>query len=182
MNNFDGNLDKAVENYEKGFDKVFEKTTRGLSRLYIGCFTIFANLFFAAFCLWGVYAASQSLQWEVNGEAAPATVVELKESNDAKLGLRYTSVVKYEVDGQTYSAEVGEPSIPAEYEVGETLTVRYQRNDPQTVEIDSWGERWLFPLIIIPSMTLTALFLNIAAFKGWRRGEVPDVMMDNPHR
>jgi hypothetical protein len=182
MGNFEENLDKAVENYEKGFekvDKVLEKANRGLSRLYIGCVAIFGNLFLGAFCLWGAYAASQAFQWEINGETAPATVVELKESNDSKLGRRYTSIVEYEVNGQTYSAEVGEPSIPASYEVGETVTVRYQRDDPQTIEIDSWSERWVFPLIIIPSMILVAVILNFVAYKGWRRGEIPDEMMDD---
>jgi len=178
--NLDENLDKAVENYEKGFekvDKVLEKANRGLSRLYIGCVAILGNLFLGAFCLWGAYAALQGFQWEINGETAPATVVELKESNDAELGRRYTSIVEYEVNGQTYSAEVGEPSIPAEYEVGETLTVLYKRDDPQVVEIDSWSERWVFPLIIIPSMILVAVILNFVAYRGWRRGEIPEQMM-----
>jgi hypothetical protein len=180
MGNFEENLDKAVENYEKGFekvDKVLEKANRGLSRLYIGCVTIIANLFLGAFCLWGAYAASTAIQWELNGETTPATVIELKESNDAELGRRYTSIVEYAVDGQTYSAEVGEPSIPAKYDVGETVTVRYQRDEPQTVEIDSWSERWIFPLIIIPSMILAALLVNIVAYRGWRRGEIPDEML-----
>jgi hypothetical protein len=182
MSDFDKNLDKAVENYEKGFekvDKVLEKADRGLSRLYIGCVAVFGNLFLGAFCLWGAYAAYAALQWELNGEAAPATVIELKETNDEELGRRYTSIVEYEVNGQTYSAEVGEPSIPAEYQAGETLTVRYQSDDPQIVEIDSWSDRWVFPLILIPSMILAAVILNLVAYRGWRRGEIPDEMMDD---
>lgn len=180
MNNFDENLDKAVANYEKGsekVDKVLEKANRGLNRLYIGCFTILGNLFLGAFCLWGAYAASTAIRWELNGETIPAIVVELKESNDTELGRRYTSVVEYEVDGQTYSVEVGEPSIPAAYEVGETVTVRYRRDDPQVVEVDSWIERWMFPLIIIPSMILVAVILNFVAYRGWRRGEIPHEML-----
>jgi uncharacterized protein DUF3592 len=180
MDNFEKNLDKAVDNYEKGFekvDKVLEKANRGINRLYIGCVAILGNLFLGAFCLWGIYGASTAIQWELNGEAAPATVIELKESNDEKLGRRYTSIVEYEVNGQTYSAEVGEPSIPAEHQVGETLTVRYRRDDPRVVTVDSWGERWALPLILIPSMTLAALLLNFVAYKGWRRGEIPDEMM-----
>src|SRR5688572_25908563 len=100
--NLDEHLDKAVEDYEKGFekvDKVLGKANRGLSRLYIGCVAILGNLFLGAFCLWGAYDASQALQWELNGETTPATVVELKESNDAVLGRRYTSIVEYEANG-----------------------------------------------------------------------------------
>ena len=91
-----------MDNYEKNVDKVVntvEKVGGIANRLYIGCFTIIANLFFMAFCLWGVYAGYTSWQLQTNGKTTTGTVVELKEQSDADGGCcTYVPVVEYSVD------------------------------------------------------------------------------------
>jgi hypothetical protein len=173
----DEQMDRLAKNYEKNFDKAFsavEKGANALDKVQQGCWLVGINLFLCAFFGWGVFAALNAIRVE-GQETTSATVVELNESNDPELGRRYTSEVEYEVDGRTYSDEVGEPSIPAEYEVGETLTVRYSPNAPGAAEADSFIDRWLFPVIIIPAMLITAAILNFLAIRAWRRGEDLDL-------
>ncbi len=176
---FEENLDKAVESYEKGFDKVANKAEkamgavqRGANRLYIGCATIFANLFFAAFCLWGVYAASVSLKLQTEGEITTGTVTRLEESKTSEgYCCVYSPVVEFEVNGQTYSFENNNASNSPDYEIGSQVKVRYDPADPNTAQINEFSDRWLFPIIIIPAMTFAALFFNFFMIRAWRRGE-----------
>ena len=71
-----------MEQYEKNVDKIanraantVEKVGNGLNKLYIGCSIIFANLFFAAFCLWGVYALYTAYKLDTGGEVTNGTVI-----------------------------------------------------------------------------------------------------------
>ena len=159
MNNFDENLDKAVESYEKNFDKVantVDKVATGVNRLRIGCITLFVNLFFAAFCLWGAYAASVSWKLQTAGEVTTGTV---------------TRLVEFQANGQTYSFENGNASDSVDYTVGSDVNVRYDPANPNTAQIDNVVERWLFPILIIPSMIFAALITNFFSFRAWRRGD-----------
>ncbi|GEM_PF-443592 len=176
---FEENLDKAVDNYEKNFDKVANKAGkvvdavgRGANKLYIGCATIFANLFFAAFCLWGAYAATVSWRLESAGEITTGYVTRLEESKTSEgYCCVYTPVVEFDVNGQTYSFESENASNQADYEIGSQVKVRYDPADPNTAQINKFSERWLFPIIIIPAMIFAALFLNFFMIRAWRRGE-----------
>ena len=57
------------------------------------------------------------------------------------------------------------------YQVGEQVNVRYDPLNPNTAQIDSFFERWIFPIIIIPTMILAAAILNFFMIRAWRRGE-----------
>ena len=91
-----------MDAYEKSVDKAVdavEKIGRGANRLYIGCATIFANLFFAGFCLWGVYAGYISWKLENEGETITGRVVRLEESDSIRapsqlIGRRVTNEVQ----------------------------------------------------------------------------------------
>jgi hypothetical protein len=171
--NTDEKFDRLSDEYGKKIGKAVDTIEKGanvISKVQQGCWLVGINLFLCAFFGWGVFAALNAFRVE-GQDTASATVVELNESNDPELGRRYTSVVEYEVNGRTYSDEVGEPSIPAEYEVGETVTVRYSPDAPGAAEVDSLIDRWLFPVIIIPAMLITAAILNFLAIRAWRRGE-----------
>jgi len=178
-NNFEDNLDKAVENYEKNVGKAADKAGKvidvvgkGANRLYIGCITIFANLFFAAFCLWGAYAASVSWRLQSSGEITTGVVARLEESEtDEGYCCVYTPVVEFEADGQTYSFEDDNASDSSDYEIGNEVQVRYDPADPNTAQINTFADRWLFPIIIIPSMIFAALLVNFFMIRAWRRGE-----------
>ena len=168
-------MDNFEKNYERTVDKAAnaaEKVATFASRAQIGCWTIFFNLFFAGFCLWGVYAAYTGWQLQTKGETTTGTVVRMEESSSTEGGCCvYSPVIEFDVNGQTYSFEGDTASYPPEYEVGEVVDVRFDPLDPNTAQIDSYFERWAFPICIIPAMTIAALVLNFFMFRAWRRGE-----------
>ena len=177
--NFEDKLDKVVNNYEKGLEKLapkfgnaVEKVGTGLNRLYIGCTTIFANLFFAAFCLWGSYAATISWRLETSGEITTGRVTRLEESETSEgYCCVYSPVVEFQVNGVTYSFENDTASSSPDYEIGSEVRILYDPADPNTAQINTFSARWLFPIIIIPAMILGALILNIFMIRAWWRGE-----------
>jgi hypothetical protein len=164
-----------VDNYEKNVDKAVnavDKVGKAANRLYNGCIIIFANLFFAAFCLWGMYAAYTSWQLQTNGETTTGIVVELKEQSDADGGCcTYVPVVEYSVNEQTYSMEGDTASDPPQYEVGEEVPILYDPSDPNKAQINKLLERWLFPIIIIPAMLLAALVVNFFMIRAFQRND-----------
>ena len=164
-----------MESYERNVDKALntvEKVAGVANRAYIGCAIVLANLFFAGFCLWGAYAAYISWQLEQNGETTHGTVVRLEESDSSEGGCCvYSPVIEFDRNGQTYSFEGENASDPPAYEVGEEVSVLYDPADPDTAQINKWSERWLFPLIIIPAMIITALILNFFLIRAFWRNE-----------
>jgi hypothetical protein len=153
-----------------------EKTTsgleRGVNRLQVGCIFILSNLFFGAFCLWGVYAAYIGWQLQTKGETTSGTVVRMEESNSAEGGCCvYSPVVEFRADGMTYSFEGDHASDPPAYRVGQEVGVRYDPANPGTAQIDSFIDRWLFPIIIIPSMLFAALLIDFFLVRAMIRGE-----------
>jgi hypothetical protein len=168
-----------MDNYEKNVDKAInavEKAGGVVNRLQIGCWIIFANLFFAGFCLWGAYAGYTSWQLEQNGETGTGIVTGLEESDSADGGCCvYSPVIEFNVDGQTYSFDGENASYPPAYEVGEEVSVLYDPADPNTAQINKWTERWLFPIIIIPAMIFTALLVNFFLIRAfWRNEEIEE--------
>ena len=170
MDNFEKNYERTVDKAVNAVDKV----GRTANRLQIGCITIFANLFFAGFCLWGVYAGYISWKLDNEGETTTGRVVRLEESNSSEGGCCvYSPVVEFDVNGQTYSFESDNASDPPAYDVGEAVNVIYHPSDPNTAQINKWSERWLFPIIIIPAMIITALILNFFMIRSfWRNDPV----------
>jgi hypothetical protein len=168
-----------MENYEKNVDKALnavEKVGGVMNRVYIGCGTIFANLFFAGFCLWGAYAGYTSWRLEQNGETTTGTVVRMEESDTSEGSCCvYSPVIEFVANGQTYTFEGDNASDPPAYGVGENIQVLYDPANPDTAQINKWSERWLFPIIIIPAMLFGALvvdFFLIRAF--WRNDAIFD--------
>ena len=153
-------------------DKTLNAVEKGASRLQIGCWTVFFNLFFAAFCLWGAYAAYTGWQLQTRGVTTTGTVVRMNEQSDGEGGCcTYVPVVDFQVNGSVYTFEGDTASDPPAYRVGEQVDVRYDPTDPNTAQIDSWFERWIFPIIIIPAMIIAALILNVFMIRAWSRGE-----------
>ena len=164
-----------MDAYEKNVDKALnavEKASGAANRLYIGCITIAANLFFAAFCLWGAYAGYVSWTLQQNGETTTGVVTTLEESNDSDGGCCvYSPVIEFTANGQTYSFESDNASYPPAYDVGEQVSMLYDPADPNTAQINKWTERWLFPIIIIPAMIIAALILNFFMIRAWWRND-----------
>ncbi len=178
MSNFDKNIDKNIEKYERAVDKVagVAETAVGVAnRLWIGCITIFMNLFLAGFCLWGVYAGYTSWKLDTEGQTTTGIVVRLEESDSSDGGCCvYSPVIEFDANGQTYSFEGDNASYPPAYDVGEEVSVLYHPSDPNTAQINKWTERWLFPIIIIPAMLFTALILNFFMIRAFWRNDSLD--------
>ena len=168
-------MDNFEKNYERTVDKAVnavEKVGGVANRLQIGCWTIFFNLFFAGFCLWGVYAGY--ISWKLDNEGVTTTgiVVSLDESDDSEGGCCvYSPVIEFEAGGQTYSFDGGNASYPPAYEVGEQVEVIFDPAAPDTAQINKWSERWLFPIIIVPVMILAALILNFFMIRSFWRND-----------
>jgi hypothetical protein len=79
-------------------------------------------------------------------------------------------VVDFKVNEQVYTFEGDNASYPPAYQVGEQVNVRYDPLNPNTAQIDSFFERWIFPITIIPAMILAAAILNFFMIRSWRRG------------
>jgi hypothetical protein len=164
-----------MENYERAVDKVANtavKAAGAVNRLQIGCWVIFANLFFAGFCLWGAYAAYTSWTLDKEGEITTGRVVRLEESSDSDGGCCvYSPVIEFTVNDQTYSFEGDNASYPPAYDVGEEVNVIYHPGDPNTAQINKWTERWLLPIILIPAMIFTALLVNFFLIRSFWRND-----------
>jgi len=153
-------------------DNTIDKVATGANRVKVGCIAVLANLFFAAFCLWGVYAGYVSWQLQTGGETTEGIVIRLDEQSDGDGGCcTYVPVVEFEAGGRVYSIEGDTASYPPAYDVGERVPVIYDPSDPQTAQINKWTERWLFPILIIPSMLIAALILNIVMGRALIRGD-----------
>lgn len=140
------------------------------NRLQIGCTALFLNLLFAGFCMWGVFAAQTSWKLQTEGVTTTGTVASMKETSDADGSCcAYSPVVEFEANGQTYTIEGDNATSPPAYRVGQQVDVLYDPSNPQTAQINNFFERWLFPILIIPAMILTALTVNaVMAFAFWR--------------
>jgi hypothetical protein len=153
-------------------EKTASGLERGVNRLQIGCLMVFCNLFFGAFCLWGVYGAYVGWQLETKGQTAPGTVVRMEESNSSEGGCCvYSPVIEFRANEQVYSFEGDTASDPPQYSVGQQVRVRYNPANPGTAQVDSIFDRWLFPLIIIPAMILGALLVDFFMIRSFLRGE-----------
>src|SRR5689334_8818749 len=176
---FEDKLDKAVSSYERKVDQLapklgnaVEKVGRGLNRLYIGCATIFANLFFGAFCLWGAYAATVSWRLQTAGELTTGVVTRWEESETSEgYCCVYSPVVQFEANGHTYTFENDTASSQPDFQIGAEVSVLYDPEDPNTAQINRFSERWLFPILIIPAMIFGALLVNFFMIRAWRRGD-----------
>jgi hypothetical protein len=153
-------------------DRTIDTAGTWLSRLQTGCLAVFINLFLMAFCLWGVYAAYVGWKLETRGETTTGTVVRMEESDSAEGGCCvYSPVVEFQAGEQSFTFDSGNASYPPAYKVGQQVRVRYDPANPKTAQIDSFFERWLFPILIIPAMLLTALIINFFLIRGFLRGE-----------
>jgi len=156
-------------------DRTLDAVGKGVNRVQIGCWTIFFNLFFAGFCLWGVYAAYTGWQLQTQGVRTTGAVIEMEESSSGEGGCCvYSPVVQFEVNGQSYTFDGGNASDPPAYRVGQEVDVLYDPLDPGTAQIDSYFERWAFPICIIPAMIGGAAVMNFFMFRAFRRGESID--------
>ena len=107
---------------------------------------------------------------ETTGIVVPGIVIGLDESNTDGSST-YSPVVEFTANGQTYTFESDNASSPPAYQIGETVNVRYDPADPNTAQIDKLTERWLMPVLLIPSMLCGSIVLTFFMVRAWRRGD-----------
>ena len=144
---------------------------KGLSFAYWfrqGCVLLVTNLMFLGFFGWGVYAAYTAYRLETNGAVTEGTVVQMDPSTTDGI-TTYSPIIEFQANGQTISFDGNVSSNPPQYQVGDKVNVRYDKDDPSTAQIDKWSERWLMPVILIPTMCIAGLIVNIVLFVSWRK-------------
>lgn len=144
---------------------------KGLSFAYWfrqGCILLLTNLMFLGFFGWGVYAAYTAYRLETNGAVTEGIVIQM-DASTTDGSTTYSPIIEFQANGQTYSFDGNVSSNPPQYQVGDKVNVRYDKDDPSTAQIDKWSERWLMPVILIPTMCIAGLIVNIVLFLSWRK-------------
>ena len=75
----------------------------------------------------------------------PGVVVQLEESSDSEA---VAPVVEYTWNGKTMRYQSSTYSHPPAYELRESVRLYVNRDDPETIYIDSFTERWLAVVIL----------------------------------
>ena len=110
----------------------------------------FAGGFFA---LVGFSLAIYSMSVGLGKSTTRGTVVEM-------IGHEMTSpVVEYQVNGIAYRIQGSVRSSPPSHAIGDHVDVIYDANDPSAARINTFRERWLFPVGMVGA-GLNAIFLS----------------------
>ena len=144
-----------------------EKAFSVFDKIYRGCIWALVNLFVLGFLCWGLYKGVVGYIVESNGETTEGYVSRLEPRD----GGTFRAVITFEVNGQSYSFNDDTSSNPPRFELGETVTVRYDRTNPNLAQIDSASPLWLFPLCTVGGLSVALIVVNIWGWRAWKRGE-----------
>ncbi|WKZ46729.1 MAG: DUF3592 domain-containing protein [Anaerolineales bacterium] len=151
---------KTSSKLNKAFDS-FDK-------LYRGCVLIGVNLFVLLFLCWSLYKGFVGFRVESNGDTTEGTVVRYEERD----GGTVKAVISFDVNGESYTFTDDVASRPPRFELGEIVTVRYDRSNPNIAQIDdSPFPLWLFPSCWVAGLFVALIGVNIWGWRAWKRGE-----------
>ena len=114
----------------------------------IGCLCLAGGWFLLAGDSLDVLQTSWYLQ--TNGETVAGVIADMEEETSPIPGNNtvYRLVVDYIVDGTTYTVKsYSAYGALATYNVGDSIDVIYDPDDPQNAQVDIFMERWLNPLL-----------------------------------
>jgi hypothetical protein len=95
-----------------------------------------------------------------SAERAEGTVIELVESSGNKGGRIYSPVVEYTDSlGQQHKYRSNTSSNPSPYSVGDKVPILYDRDRPDSANIDHWLYLYLFPLVCFGFAAADILFV-----------------------
>jgi hypothetical protein len=124
----------------------------------IGAIVAFIVIFCGCACmigLWAVFAregievVKNSIYLESNGVITTGTITDLEKHSGVRVtdSPTYTLVVEFEVDGKTYTLKSYTAYRASSTQgIGDPIQVRYDPANPETAQIDTFEERWLFPV------------------------------------
>ena len=145
-----------------------EKAFNAFDKVYRGCVWLLINLFVLGFLCWGLYRAFVGFRVETNGATVEGTVVR----HELRDGGTYRVVVSYDVNEETYYFTDDSSYNPPRFELGELVTIRYDRTNPDLAEIDDSAlPLWLFPLGTVGVLFVALIVVNIWGVRAWKRGE-----------
>ena len=143
------------------------KAFDSFDKIYRGCGWLLINLFVLGFLCWSLYEGFVGFRVESNGETTEGYVSDLQ----LRDGGTYRAEITFEVNGQSYSFSDTTSSNPPRFDLGETVTVQYDRSNPNMARIDSQFPTWLFPSCAIAFLFVALIVVNIWGWRAWKRGE-----------
>ena len=124
-----------------------------------GGFVAFFVILCGCLCLialWLLYSSNNlktlKTSWylQTHGEVTRGIIAHMEEESGTKPGSGpvYRLVVEYDVDGKTYTVRsyYAYGNLAA-YEVGDSIDVIYDPDDPGNAQVDIFNERWLDPIL-----------------------------------
>ncbi len=143
------------------------KAFDSFDKIYRGCGWLLVNLFVLGFLCWSLYEGFVGFRVESSGETTEGYVSDLQ----LRDGGTYRAEITFEANGQTYSFNDTTSSNPPRFDLGETVTVLYDRSNPNIARIDSQLPVWLFPSCAIVFLFIALIVVNIWGWRAWKRGE-----------
>ncbi|WP_164101411.1 DUF3592 domain-containing protein [Candidatus Laterigemmans baculatus] len=151
------NLEEVLQNVRAGklsVDEAAEQIRDDATRAYLPPWSLrllrFAGSFFA---LVGMGLAIYSVSVGFGKTATRGTVVEM-------VGSGMTSpVVEYRVNGAVHRVHGSVSSSSPTYAIGDVVEVLYNPHNPTVAKINTFRERWLFPVVMVGA-GLNAILLS----------------------
>jgi len=147
--------------------KKVDRASDTFSKIYGGCGLLVVNLLILGFLCWGIYKGVVGVMVEINGEVTEGSVIRLEPRD----GGTFRAKFEFEVNGVTYTFDDDSSSNPPKYGLGETVTIRYDRNDPNRASIDSVFPLWLFPSCTTAGLIIALVVVNFFGIRAVKRGD-----------
>lgn len=97
----------------------------------------------------GVYFVREQLEF-ISNSVETGGIVEEVSTHRSKGTTRYLPIVGYTVDGESYRVNgKASSSSSHDYEVGDAVRVRYEKNDPASAELVSFSDMWLVSTLML---------------------------------
>jgi len=109
----------------------------------------------------GVYFVREQLEF-ISNSVETAGIVEEVSTHRSKGTTRYLPIVGYTVGGESYRVNgKASSSSSHDYEVGDAVRVRYEKNDPTSAKLVSFSDMWLISTLMLG---LGSLFFAIGIY------------------
>ena len=106
----------------------------------------------ATFAIVGIGFGCYSIVFGIGAKEVQGTVTEILDGSP---------VVEYEVNGKAFSFQSSLSSTPPMYSTGDKVSVLYRPNNPGWAQINSFTDRWLFPVVF----TVAGLWTVICSYQ-----------------
>ena len=130
-----------------------KKTIFGMIAFGFGFFGI--PMFLAAIGFGIYYHNDAEYRMDIFGQ-----VIDYDSYNDANGVTQYTPVISYALDDKEYTCKGTVYQSPPEYAIGDVIPLQVHPEDPESVYIDTFSERWLV-VVILGSVSFVFIILML---------------------